>query len=230
MKKIKLEKFISNNTNYSRSEIKNLMKQGKITINEQVIKSSVLISKNDIIKVNNNVIEDLSNVYILMNKPANYVCANRDSLHKTVFDLLDPKYQNLEDLHTVGRLDIDTEGLLIITNDGELTHNLLAPKKHVPKTYFVRVDGEIKPELVDEFKNGVDIKEDKITKPSELIILKKNEANLTISEGKFHQIKRMFQKFDLKVIYLKRIKFNNLDLPNNLKLGEYKLIAKDELF
>ncbi|VEU65037.1 pseudouridine synthase [Mycoplasmopsis cynos] len=229
MKLIRIEKFISNNLGISRNEIKRLIKQQKIKVNNQIINKIIHITDKDKITINDEIIQDFSRVYIMLNKPKGYICANHDKYHKTVFDLLEHKYQNIKNLHTIGRLDKDTEGILILTNDGELTHNLVSSKKHIPKTYYVKVDKKLNDDLIFQFKKGVNINEKKLTKSSELKILNDFEAELIISEGKFHQIKRMFQAFNYKVIELKRIKFNNLKLPNSLKLGSYLVIKKEDL-
>ncbi|QKT05339.1 pseudouridine synthase [Mycoplasma sp. OR1901] len=228
--KMRIEKFLSQNTSYTRSEIKNLISSKKIKVNDIIIKKSVQISATDIVKINDVIVESKEEfIYLLLNKPAGYVCANTDLIHKTVFDLIDQKYLNYKDIHTVGRLDKDTEGLLLITNDGELTHKLLAPKKHVIKTYFVKTDKEIKPELIKIFEQGFDIGEKNNTLPAKLEIINSNECFLSINEGKFHQVKRMFLKFGLTVIYLKRISFGKLELPKDLKLGQYIKITKEQI-
>ena len=137
-----------------------------------------------------------------------------------------------DDLFPVGRLDIDTEGLLIITNDGAMAHELLSPSKHVAKTYYAKIDGMVTEEGVNCFKEGVDIGEEKLTKPGELVILESKPISiieLTITEGKFHQVKRMYEAVDKKVIYLKRISMGGLRLPADLKPGEYRALTDDEL-
>ncbi|UWD34406.1 pseudouridine synthase [Mesomycoplasma molare] len=230
--KQRIEKILSENSDYSRSEIKKLINNKKVKVNGKIITKSVLIEniENIEIMINDQIVKIKEKfIYILLNKPQNYVCANKDNLHKIVFELLDKEILKYKNLHTIGRLDKDTEGLLIITNDGEITHNLLSPKKHVSKTYYVELDNEIPTNLIEKFKEGFWINEYEKVLPSELEILNKNSSHLTIREGKFHQVKRMFAKFNLKVLFLKRISFNNLLLPDDLKIGEYIQITKKDL-
>lgn len=167
----------------------------------------------------------------MMNKPPGVVSATEDHQDETVIDLLE-----IEDLvfdpFPVGRLDKDTEGLLLITNDGQLAHRLLSPKKHVPKTYFAVIDGEVTERDIEAFKNGVTLDDGYKTKPGELKILKSgltSDIELTITEGKFHQVKRMFQAVGKRVIYLKRISMGPLKLDETLELGEYRELTDEEL-
>ncbi|MBN3534395.1 pseudouridine synthase [Mycoplasma procyoni] len=230
MKKERIEKVIASKTQFSRSQAKDLIKQKRVKLNGNIISSLVVVDQQqDEIAIDDKILYKGKNVYFLMNKPQGYVCANKDNLHETVFELLNPEDRNISDLHTVGRLDLDTEGLLLITNDGELSHDLLSPSKHVKKTYYVEVDKELKPELIDAFAKGIDIKEDKLTKPAKLEIITEKTCNLVISEGKFHQVKRMFSAFHYTVLFLKRIKFHNLELPNDLQKGQYIRISKEEI-
>ena len=169
--------------------------------------------------------------YYMLNKPAGVVSATEDKNDKTVIDLV-PK-PHAKDIFPVGRLDKDTEGLLIITNDGETAHRLLSPKKHVDKTYFVRTSGgEIGTEEVEKLENGVDIGEEKLTLPAEIEMLKNGEISeslLTIREGKFHQVKRMFKAVGREVIYLKRISMGNIKLDESLEKGECRKLSEDEI-
>ncbi|MGZ9428398.1 pseudouridine synthase [Mycoplasma sp. 1012] len=229
----RIEKIISDNCNLSRTEIKKLILKGQILVNNSKIKVGQLFQESDLqITINGNYLYLREKfIYILLNKPAGYVCANKDNLHKTVFNLLPESITNIKNLHTIGRLDLDTEGLLIITNDGESTHNLLAPKKHIIKKYYVELDKEINFDFLKEkFTQGFYISQTEKVKPSFLELIEKNKCFLSISEGKFHQVKRMFLSFDYKVAYLKRVKFNNLNLPDDLELGQYKIIKKEDLF
>ena len=156
--------------------------------------------------------------------------ATEDQLHKTVMDYLTDTVRS--DLFPVGRLDIDTEGLLLITNDGALAHDLLSPAKHVEKTYYAVIDGVVTENDVNSFENGVDIGEEKLTKPGKLRILKsepESEIELTITEGRFHQVKRMFEAVGKKVTYLKRVEMGSLVLPDELAPGEYRPLTEEEL-
>nr|WP_276939592.1 16S rRNA pseudouridine(516) synthase [Helcococcus sueciensis] len=164
----------------------------------------------------------------MLNKPQGVISATKD-YSKTVIDLLEEKYQN-KDIFPVGRLDKDTEGFLLLTNDGKLAHELLSPKKKVNKKYFARVEKGLKKEDIQVFENGVYLdKENYLTKPAKLEILSDNEAYITIQEGKYHQVKRMFHAVDNSVIYLKRISMGELSLDENLKLGEYRELTDEEI-
>ena len=166
-----------------------------------------------------------------MNKPPGVISATEDKHDQTVIDLLDPFAQHFEPF-PVGRLDKDTEGLLLITNDGTLTHNLLSPKKHVPKWYYAKIDGVVTEEDIAAFKLGVTLEDGYHTKPGELIILQsgeQSEIELMIQEGKFHQVKRMFEAVGKKVTYLKRLSMGSLKLDPELELGDYRQLTKEEL-
>jgi 16S rRNA pseudouridine516 synthase len=168
--------------------------------------------------------------YYMLNKPAGVVSATIDARDKTVIDLIEEK--NRKDLFPVGRLDKDTEGLLLITNDGELAHQLLSPKKHVDKVYYAKVEGHVTDEDVELFQRGVDIGEKEQTLPAKLVILQSgviSEVHLTIQEGKFHQVKRMFEAVNKKVIYLKRLSMGTLQLDETLLPGEYRRLTEEEL-
>jgi 16S rRNA pseudouridine516 synthase len=175
-------------------------------------------------------------VYLMMNKPQGVVSATEDNRDRTVVDLLDPTYQSF-DVFPVGRLDKDTEGFLLLTNDGKLAHNLLSPRKHIPKTYYARVEGEVGEEQRAAFGQGVTLDDGYVTMPAVLHILaegnelenKPAEIELTIMEGKFHQVKRMFQAVGGRVVYLKRISMGPLKLDPDLALGETRELNEAEL-
>ncbi|ATO31030.1 16S rRNA pseudouridine(516) synthase [Mycoplasmopsis bovirhinis] len=226
---LRLDKFISNNTKYSRKEVKELILENKVLVDNIVIKNpGFIITESSKVTVNNFLIQNYSNVYIILNKPKNYVCSNYDKINPTVFELLPPNLQNIKGLHTVGRLDLDTTGLLLITNDGNFSHKLTSPKKQLFKTYYAVLDKEIDPKIIDVFSQGFELKDFK-TLPAKLKIVKSKEAILEISEGKFHQVKRMFAKFGLKVLNLTRLKIGNFVLPKELKEGQIKLITLTQL-
>ena len=168
-------------------------------------------------------------VYYMLNKPQGVVSATEDRRDRTVLELIQEKKR--KDLFPVGRLDKDTEGLLLITNDGELAHNLLAPKKHVDKKYFVRLKNALSEENRKHLEEGVDIGEDKLTMPSQVFLLneEKNEVEIIIREGKFHQIKRMFHAVGNEVVFLKRLSMGSLVLDENLLPGEYRLLTPEEI-
>ena len=233
---MRLDKFLANSGIGTRKEVKEILKKGKISVNSIFIKDGRIHinEKKDIIKYEDKVVGYKPFVYIMMNKPAGVVSATEDNHHKTVIDLLNDKYRTY-DIFPVGRLDIDTEGLLLLTNDGVLSHNLLSPKKHVSKKYYVKIAKPLSENDVKILENGIKLVENFITKKAKVEIIFEdlcenddNQVYITISEGKFHQVKRMFKAVNNEVLYLKRVKMGNLSLDENLKLGEYReLTGKD---
>ncbi len=218
---MRLDKMLSNSGAGSRKEIKELVKAGQVTVNGEAAKKSdmQINEETDEICVNGERIVYKEFVYLMLNKPAGYVSATEDFKYPTVIDLVPEIYRHY-DLFPVGRLDIDTEGLLIITNDGGYAHNMLSPKKHVYKTYLAELDGAVTEEDVKKFKDGITIDGGYTCKEAELVPLTSNSATVRICEGKFHQVKLMFAAVGKKVTYLKRIKFGEFDLPEDLPLGE----------
>ena len=233
---MRLDKFLANSGIGTRKEVKEILKKGKISVNSIFIKDGRIHinEKKDIIKYEDKVVGYKPFVYIMMNKPAGVISATEDNHHKTVIDLLNDKYRTY-DIFPVGRLDIDTEGLLLLTNDGVLSHNLLSPKKHVSKKYYVKIAKPLSENDVKILENGIKLEENFITKKAKVEIISEdscenddNQVYITIYEGKFHQVKRMFKVVNNEVLYLKRVKMGNLSLDENLKLGEYKeLTGKD---
>ena len=229
---IRLDKYLADMGIGTRTEVKKLIRQGKVKVDDYIVKSP----EQKIDTVTQKVFCEGQEVgyeeyeYYMLNKPAGYVSATTDAKDKTVLELITDKKR--KDLFPVGRLDKDTEGLLLITNDGDLAHRLLAPKKHVDKLYYAKIEGVVTEEDVRAFAEGVDIGENEVTRPAVLEILKSDEISeihLTIQEGKFHQVKRMFEAVGKKVIYLKRISMGTLQLDENLKLGEYRMLTEEEL-
>lgn len=230
-KKIRLDKFLADMGIGTRSQVKSLLKKGQITVNGALIKQPEfkISPKDDKVCYNGESISYAEYEYYMLHKPAGCVSATEDRLHKTVLDYLESVRK---DLFPVGRLDIDTEGLLLLTNDGELAHRLLSPKHHVPKTYYAKVDGLVTKEDCRRFAEGLDIGEEKPTRPAVLRILKSGEVSeitVTITEGKFHQVKRMFGAVGKQVLYLKRLSMGSLTLDENLKAGEYRELTKEEI-
>lgn len=231
-KQMRLDKYLAQMSVGSRSEVKQMIRKGQVCINGQTAKKpeSKVELAGDVITVNGTEISYAEEEYIMLHKPAGVVSATKDDREKTVIDLIGGKKR--KDLFPVGRLDKDTEGLLLLTSDGVLAHKLLAPKKHVDKTYYARIQGNVTEEDVQAFKEGLDIGEEKLTMPARLEILdadKISEILVTIQEGKFHQVKRMFEAVDKKVIYLKRLSMGTLLLDEGLKPGEYRKLTKDEI-
>lgn len=230
---VRLDKLLANAGFGSRKEIKKLARGGNITVNGNPVKdSSVHVSTtDDQVAVNGVEVIYREFVYLMLNKPDGYISATEDSRDATVIDLVPEEFSHYE-LFPVGRLDKDTVGLLIITNDGKLAHELLSPKKHVPKTYYVKVDGQVTDHHVTLFHQGVVLDDGYKTKPAELKILSSNntsEVELTIMEGKFHQVKRMFAAMDMMVVYLKRISMGCLNLDQELAEGDIRELTEEEL-
>lgn len=222
---MRLDKYLSDMNIGTRSTVKELIKKGHIKVNEEVIKKSdykVIIG--DEVTLDGQPIKYLEYEYIILNKPAGYLSATEDKCQKTIMDIIS---SNRKDLVPVGRLDKDTEGLILITNDGKLNHDLLSPENHVDKKYYVEVDSKIREDAVELFLEPIDLG-DFITKPSKLEIIDSTRAYLTISEGKFHQVKRMFKSIGCEVTYLKRVKFKNLTLEG-LETGDYRHLTNDEI-
>lgn len=217
----------------SRKEVKQLLKSGAVKIDDVIVKDAKqhVDTNKQTVTLNGEVIEYKEFIYLMMNKPQGVLSATEDSAAETVIDLLELEDQVYEPF-PVGRLDKDTEGLLLITNDGQLAHRLLSPKKHVPKTYFAVIDQEVTEDDVKAFAEGVTLDDGYETKPGELKILKsglRSDIELTITEGKFHQVKRMFEAVGKKVVYLKRISMGPLPLDETLELGEYRELTEEEV-
>ena len=230
---MRLDKLLSNMGYGSRKEVKILLKSKSVEVNGLVAKdvSMHVDTDADEILVLGEKVVYTEFIYLMMNKPPGVISATEDKHDQTVIDLLDPLSQHFKPF-PVGRLDKDTEGLLILTNDGHLTHQLLSPKKHVPKLYFAVIEGTVTEDDVKKFKEGVTLENGYFTKPGELTILTSgdiSEIELTIMEGKFHQVKRMFESVGKKVTYLKRMRMGSLSLDDTLELGEYRHLTKEEL-
>lgn len=229
---VRLDKFLADAGVGTRSEVKSYINKGRVFVDGEVKKdSSFKININHTeVKVDNKVIEYNQYVYYMMNKPAGVVSATIDNFSKTVVDLIEDSGKL--NIFPVGRLDKDTEGLLLLTNDGELAHNLLSPKKHVGKVYYAKVKGIVTAHQVKSFEEGLQLEEDFITLPAKLKILEASDISqveITIYEGKFHQIKRMFEAVGMEVIYLKRLSMGELTLDNRLAPGEYRRLTEQEL-
>lgn len=232
---IRLDKYLADMGIGTRQEVKKYIRQGRITVNNKTVKSpdTKIREEADIACFDAREVAYVSYEYYMLNKPAGVVSATEDRKETTVIDLIQEKKR--KDLFSVGRLDKDTEGLLLVTNDGQLAHRLLSPKKHIDKTYYARIRGIVTEEDAEAFKKGVNIgtsKEEEWTSPGVLKILKsaaESEILLTIQEGKYHQVKRMFQAVGKEVIYLRRESMGNLKLDKKLKPGEYRLLTKEEL-
>ena len=223
---MRLDKFLSNNGFGSRKDVKILIKKQNVYINDKLIKQAdySFDPTKDIVKVDDQLIEYREFYYFLLNKPKGYISATEDNKQNTVLDLL-PEYSYL-DLFPVGRLDKDTTGTLLITNDGQLAHSLLSPKKHVDKVYIATLDKDVPPSIIKEFEKGI-ILDNELTLPAKLEIIEGNIAKVTLHQGKYHQVKRMFSYFGLEVIELHREKFAFLNV-DGLSLGSYRELTLEE--
>lgn len=225
---LRLDKYLCDMKLGSRSNIKEHIKKGHIAVNGITIKKpEYKVDYTDIIEFDGQRIIYQEFFYYMLNKPAGYVSATNDEKDKTVMELLGSDLR--EDLFPIGRLDKDTEGLLLISNDGELAHNLLSPKKHVEKCYFVRLDQPIDEKQIKLIEDGIDIGDDKITKTSKITDVCGNELTICITEGRYHQVKRMFQAVGRKVIFLKRVSMGPVSLDSLLKTGEYRPLSEKEI-
>lgn len=232
---IRLDKFLSEMSGWTRSEVKKIVRTGSVTVDGNEVKKpeTKIDEKLSIVRVDGRQIKYNKYEYYMLNKPKGFVSATTDREHKTVVEIISSSEK--KDLFPVGRLDIDTEGLLLITNDGELAHRLLAPKNHVEKTYYVEVSGILDDVDVDAVEEGLDIGEEKNTIPAKMEILKTDIQNnisscyLTIHEGKFHQVKRMMKKLGKTVTYLKRVSMGSLILDSKLKKGNYRKLTEQEI-
>ena len=232
---MRLDKFLVACAVGSRTEVKNLLKAGRVTVNGKKEKSAKLQidEKRDEIRFDGQVLEYEEFVYYMMNKPQGVISATEDPKHRTVLDLLDDIARSKE-VFPVGRLDIDTYGLLLLTNDGQLAHALLSPKRHVDKTYLAQVKGIMTQEDVETFAKGIPLK-DFTCQSARLEILstdtEKNQSQIhvTIAEGKFHQVKRMVAYCGKEVVDLQRLTMGTLVLDENLQRGEWRRLTKEEL-
>ena len=232
-KKQRIDKVLSNLGYGSRSELKKICKNGLVKVNGKVINNpGVQVDvENDEIIFDCEKVTYKEFIYLMLNKPDGYISATFDKRDPIVLDLIDKEDLVFEPF-PVGRLDKDTEGLLVLTNDGQLAHRVLSPKKHVPKTYYAKIEGVVTEDDIKAFAKGVTLDDGYETMPAELVILKSDEISeieLTIHEGKFHQVKRMFESVDKKVIYLKRLSMGKLQLDENLALGEYRELTDEEI-
>lgn len=233
MARERLDKVLANSGYGTRKEVKAIVKSGRISINGRTIRDASMHvdPDEDNIIIDGKPIQYKKYIYIMMNKPQGVISATEDDYDRTVIDLLDEKSRSFNPA-PVGRLDKDTEGLLILTNDGDLNHGLISPKKHVPKKYYAQIDGVVNEKHIEEFKKGIILEDGYRCLPAELSILKsgpKSEITVVLYEGKFHQVKRMFKSMGCTVIYLKRIQMGGLTLDDNLSPGEYRELTEEEL-
>ena len=228
---LRIDKFLADMGVGTRSEVKQYIRKKQVQLNGSIVAKpeQKVNPETDQITFQGQKVGYVEKEYFMLYKPQNCVSATTDATHKTVLDYINTKKR--KDLFPVGRLDIDTEGLLLITNDGKLAHELLSPKKHVEKTYYAKIQGKVTKEDVAYFQHGLDIGEKDLTKPAMLHVITSDtisEIEVTITEGKYHQVKRMFEAVGKKVIYLKRISMGPLQLDETLQPGEYRELTEEE--
>lgn len=225
----RIDKVIGTQTEYSRKEVKELVRKKRVMVNDEIItKSDIKINpETDIIKIDNQEIQIKKYVYLILNKPKGYISATEDKSMATVLDLVPKQYLH-RNLFPAGRLDKDTTGLMVITDDGTFAHNILSPSKHVSKKYNVTIDIPMTEEMVLVFKNGIMLNDGEC-KSAILKITSTYTGIVTLTEGRYHQIKRMFGCFGAKVIELQRISMGNLNLPDDLEIGKCRELTKEEL-
>ncbi|MBS4200064.1 rRNA pseudouridine synthase [Bacillus sp. FJAT-49732] len=230
---MRIDKLLSNIGYGSRKEVKKILKNGNVTVNGTIVKDAKchVDPVADSVFLFGEQVHYREFIYLMMNKPAGVISATEDEKDKTVIDLLNDE-EAVFNPFPVGRLDKDTEGLLLLTNDGKLSHQLLSPKKNVPKTYFAVINSSVTEDDINAFARGVTLDDGYETKPGKLKILKSDtysDIELTITEGKFHQVKRMFEAVGKKVVYLKRISMGPIELDETLENGHYRELTEEEV-
>lgn len=228
----RIDKIIASQGKYSRSEVKKLVKDGRVTLDGKVIKSSDVKADPDIndIAIDGKSIGYKKHLYIMLNKPQGIVSATEDTDHKTVIDLV-PKELKRDGLFPAGRLDADTVGFVLITDDGDFAHRILSPKNHIMKTYHATLQRPVTQEDIEAFKNGVELKDGTLCLEAQVRPLDSDKpmAEIKICEGKYHQVKRMFAALGNKVVFLKRVKMGKLSLDESLEEGQCREITAEEL-
>lgn len=227
---MRLDKFLCDTAGLTRTEAKNAVKKGQIAVNGHVQKAADFKVKEntDTVTFQGKPLSYAAFHYYMLHKPAGVITATEDKKESTVMDIL--REEKVKNLFPVGRLDKDTEGLLLVTDDGELAHNLLSPKKHVDKEYLVKVRDSISEEDCRKLSEGVDIGDEKPTTPAKVERVAEKEILLTIREGRFHQVKRMLQAVGNEVLYLKRLSMGSLRLPEDLEKGAYRPLSEEEIY
>ncbi len=226
---MRLDKMLSHSGYGTRKEVKNFIRKGNVMVNGEIIKDDdfKVDELNDEVIVDGLCVDYSKHIYLMLNKPSDYISATFDNRHETVIDIVS-EFAHFYPF-PVGRLDIDTEGLLLITNDGALAHKLLSPKSHVFKKYYVSFSGSFKEEYHNNFSEGITLDDGYTTLPASCKLIDDSSCYVTIREGKFHQVKRMFLALDMKVEFLQRIEFGPLKLDENLAIGEYRELNQAEL-
>lgn len=228
---MRLDKYLTDCFVGSRTDVKKVISKKKVKVNGVVqTKSDYNVSQDDVVEVDNQTIKYQAYYYFLLNKPKGYICATTDKTHHTIMELFNDLNPLLvQKLFIVGRLDIDTEGMIIVTNDGDFSHQLMSPTHHVKKVYLVEYDKALPNNAKDLLNQEITLKDGTVFQPSILEVIDDFHAYLTIFEGKFHQVKRLINYVGSNVTNLKRIKIGNLDLPTNLEVGNYLELQKSDL-
>ena len=228
----RLDKLVAQYSDYSRKDVRKLVKEKRIEVNGvPALSFDEKIGEEDLVVLDGEPILRKRRILAVLNKPMGFVTSTEDPRDRTVMELVPKEWMKMG-VYPVGRLDKDTEGLLLLTNDGDLAHRLLAPKKHVDKTYYAKIEGQVTEQDVEAFREGIDIGDDKLTMPAVLEILHSSdisEIQVTIQEGRFHQIKRMFEAVGKKVLYLKRLTMGPLHLDPLLGPGEIRPLTEEEV-
>lgn len=225
---IRLDKYLCDMNIGTRSEVKDIIRKMRVTVDGKVCKDpATKVDENSHVALDGEEFMYEEFRYYMLNKPAGVISATEDDRDKTVIDILEG--ENTKGLFPVGRLDKDTEGLLLITNDGDMSHRLLSPKKHVDKCYYVELAEPIDKDAIADLKEGVDIGDDELTLPAKVEAINPRAIYLTITEGRYHQVKRMMQAVGNEVTYLKRVSFGPLELDKDLPLGAYRRLEADEI-
>lgn len=224
----RLDKFLCDLNIGTRSQVKTFIQKGLVTVNGEIMKKpEYKVSDTDSVCYQGQALSGEQYAYYMLHKPAGIISATEDKFQTTVLEYF--KEEPCKNLYPVGRLDKDTEGLLLITNDGELGHRLLSPRHHIPKTYYVELEHSVTESEIALLETGVDIGEKNVTLPAKIEIIDEKMLYITITEGKFHQIKRMFEAVNNKVIYLKRISMGNLALDDSLPKGHFRRLTIEEI-
>jgi len=228
--KKRLDNLIANAGIATRSEAKKLIRGKRITADGKVVTdpAAKFDPEETKLEFDGSPLRIRDYVYLMMNKPAGVVCATEDNVFSTVCDLLPEEYQSFAP-YPVGRLDKDTEGFVLLSNDGDLAHRVISPKHHVPKRYYAKIEGTVTEQHKELFQKGVTLEDGYVTMPAQLFLLSADEIELIIYEGKFHQVKRMFEAVGCKVTYLKRLEIGPLVLDKTLALGEIRELSDQEL-
>ncbi|WP_371372780.1 16S rRNA pseudouridine(516) synthase RsuA [Thalassotalea aquiviva] len=226
---MRLDKYLCRCTEYSRSDAKKALKQGRVTVNGEVVKDpGHQVYQETLVELDQQPLSFQAARYIMLHKPVDFICSNADELYPSALHLLD--VDRAFDLHIAGRLDVDTTGLVLVTDDGQWSHNITSPKKACQKRYRVELSKPIRDDAGALFAHGVQLQnEDKLTRPAKLEVLAEHEVLLTISEGKYHQVKRMFAAIGNKVVALHREKIGNIELDPELAPGQWRYLTDEEV-